>query len=262
MNRSQHKTSAVFLSLISLAGMALSAEKKPVEYVLPNGWAISPVGTQIELDGLPLKLVSVPGGPYVLATSNGYTEHFLAVIDVSTARVVQHLPIAEAGWGWPSQPTAAGIASAGSRDRILVFDFTAGRLAPAGDISLDIGTFPAGLCLNQAGNRLYVTANTADAILVVDLNSRRIKARVPVGIKPYTCLVTSDEKTAYVSNWGEASVAVVDLEAGRMTAEIKVQDRPNDLALTADQQHLFVSCGNWNTVSVMPDAHAASDRAN
>ena len=251
-NRSQHKTSAVFLSLISLAGMALSAEKKPAEYLLPNGWAISPVGTQIELDGLPLKLVSVPGGPYVLATSNGYTEHFLAVIDVATARVVQHLPIAE---GWLGLAVAADgrrvYASAGSRDRILVFDFTAGRLAPAGEILLDVGTFPAGLCLNQAGNRLYVTANTADAILVVDLNSRRIKAHIPVGIKPYTCLVTADEKTAYVSNWGEASVAVVDLEVGRVTAEIKVQDRPNDLALTADQQHLFVSCGNWNTVSVI-----------
>jgi len=244
------------LVLISLAGMALSAEKNPAgtnpQYVLPNGWAISPVGKQIELDGLPLKLVPVPGGPYVLATSNGYTKHFLAVIDVSTASVVQRVPIAE---GWLGLAVTADgrrvYASAGSRDRILVYDFVAGRLAPAGEIPLDVGAFSAGLCLNRAGNRLYVTANTADAILVVDLDTRRIKARIRVGIKPYTCMVTSDEKTAYVSNWGEASVAVVDLEACRVTATIKVQDRPNDLALTADQEHLFVSCGNRNTVCVI-----------
>ena len=251
-NWSQQATSAVLLGLFGLAGMAFSAEEKPVQYALPNGWAISPAGTQVELGGLPLKLVSVPGGPYVLATSNGYTEHFLAVIDVSTASIVQRLSIAE---GWLGLAVTADgrrvYVSAGGRDRILVYDFAAGRLTPAGEIPLGVGTFPAGLCLNRAGNRLYVTANMADAILVVDLVARQVKSRIRVGIKPYTCLVTSKENTAYVSNWGEASVAVVDLDAGRVTAEIKVQDRPNDLALTADERHLFVSCGNWNTVSVI-----------
>ena len=165
------------------------------EYALPNGWAISPAGQQIELGGLPLKLVSVPGSHYALATSNGYTEHFLGVIDVSTASVVQRLPIAE---GWLGLTVTADgrrvYVSAGSRDRILVFGFAAGRLTPAGEIPLDAGTFPAGLCLNPSGNRLYVTANTANAILVVDLDSRQVMARIRVGIKPYTCLVTRDRR--------------------------------------------------------------------
>lgn len=250
---------AILLAMAGVVGDSTSAAPGPNraarQYVLPNGWAISPAGRQIELGGLPLGLVAVPKTSYVLATSNGYSEHFLAVIDVAAAKVVQRVPIAE---GWLGLAVSADgrrvYASAGSGDRILVYDFADGRLKAAGEVPLGAGTFPAGLHLNAAGNRLYVTANAADALLVVDLAAGKVTARVPVGVKPYTCLVTADEKIAYVSNWGESSVAVVDLGLRRVTAEIKVQERPNDLALTADGKHLFVSCGNRNTVSVIDTA--------
>jgi len=221
-------------------------------YVLPNGWAISPAGRQHELGGMPLKLVPVPGGPCVLVTSNGYTEHFLAVFDVSQSKVVQRVPIKE---GWLGLAVSADgrhvYASGGSQDRILLFDFVDDRLVEAGEITLDAGTFPAGLQLNRDGTRLYAVANTADALLQIDLEAREVTARFPVGVRPYACVLSADEKMAYVSNWGEDSVALIDLEAGKTIGNIKVSDRPNDLVLTNDEKRLFVSCGNRNLVSVI-----------
>ncbi len=52
-NRFPLKTSAAFLCLIGAAGMAHSAERQPTQYVLPNGWAISPAGKPIELGACP-----------------------------------------------------------------------------------------------------------------------------------------------------------------------------------------------------------------
>src|SRR4051794_5095366 len=86
-------------SLILLLTAAISlnpgADDQPV--VLPNGWTTSPAGRQITLGGMPLKVVAMPGGRYVLAMSNGFTEHFLGVIDLDSGEVVQHLAISE-GW--------------------------------------------------------------------------------------------------------------------------------------------------------------------
>src|SRR5689334_3681790 len=69
----------------------------PNGYLLPNGWRLSPAGRQLELGGLPLRLLAIPGGPYVVVTSNGYGAHFLAVIDAAAERVVEKVPIQE-GW--------------------------------------------------------------------------------------------------------------------------------------------------------------------
>ena len=221
-------------------------------YLLPNGWAITPAGDQKELGGMPLNLVSVPGGPYVLVCSNGYEGHFLAVFDVSQSKVVQKVPLKE---GWLGLAVSADgrhvYASGGSQNRILLFDFDDGQLTSVGEIALEAGTFPAGLRLNTSGTRLYAIANTADALLEIDVAAKEVLASYPVGLRPYTCVLSHDEKLAYVSNWGEDTVTLVDLEVGKTIAEIKVSERPNDLVLSTDEKRLFVSCGNRNLVSVL-----------
>src|SRR5206468_3156952 len=90
--------------LLALGTCPLPAEDKPrltgptdQGFLLPNGWTISPAGRQVELGGLPLKLALLPGGRHLLVTSNGYTQHFLAVLDTETEKVTQRLPIAQ-GW--------------------------------------------------------------------------------------------------------------------------------------------------------------------
>ena len=249
------KIATILVSLTLGFGLGIAGAEDRV--VLPNGWSLTPAGRQIALGGMPLKLVPVAGGKHALAMSNGYTEHFIAVIDVATEKIVQRVPITE---GWLGLAVSADgrslFASGGSRDQILVYHFDKGTLTSAGEIALTKGTFPAGLALNRKGSRLYVTGNLTNALLVVDLATQKVGATIPVGNKPYACAVSDDEKTVYVSNWGEDSVAVVDLAAGRVRANIKVQEKPNDLLLTRDGRRLFVANGNRNTVSVIDTAAA------
>ncbi|HVM47135.1 MAG TPA: bifunctional YncE family protein/alkaline phosphatase family protein [Candidatus Acidoferrum sp.] len=244
--------SSICLGLLLMLTLSLNTAADEKAVLLPNGWAISPAGQQLPLGGMPLKLAPVPGGRYALAMSSGYTEHFLGVIDATSGRVAQHLPIAEGWMGLALSPEGDQVfASGGSKDCILTFQFANGALKPTGQIALPKGTFPAGLAVGSRGRRLYITGNLGNALLVLDLPSGKLVAAIPVGNKPYTCVISRNEKTAYVSNWGEDNVAVVDLSAGRVLRNIQVQEKPNDLLLTPDATRLFVANGNRNTVSVL-----------
>ena len=76
--------------------------------------------------------------------SNGYTEHFIAVLDLATEKIVQRVPIAEGWMGLAVSPDGKSVyASGGSRDRILVYQLADGALTTAGEIALPKGTFPA-----------------------------------------------------------------------------------------------------------------------
>jgi len=224
-------------------------------YLLPNGWRLTPAGRQVALGGFPLRLTAVPGGPYLIATSNGYGEHFLAVIDARKEQVVERVPIKEGWMGIAVDSSGQTVyASGGSEDRVLVFRFASGHLERQDDIVLESGTFPAGLALDSSGKRLFVTANGANALKIVDIAQHKVTATIPVGPKPYTCAVSKDGRHAWVSNWGESSVAAIDLGERVVYRTIPVREKPNDLVLDSTGERLFVANGNRNMVSVIDTA--------
>lgn len=162
------------------------------------------------------------------------------------------MPIAR---GWIGLTVSADgrrvYASGGTEDRILVYNFAEGALSFAFDIKLKSGTYPAGLTVDKAGDKLFAVGNLDNFFHVVDLKERRVISSIPIGAKPYACAISADERTAYVSHWGGDSVAVIDLATARVVKNIKVQDHPNDLVLTSSGARLFVANGNRNTVSVI-----------
>ena len=253
------------LSCLALAISVASGQPRPPQrpgpaeggYLLPNGWRISPAGRQAELGGFPLKLVTVPGQPYVIAASNGYRNHFLAVIDPATESVVQRVPIQEGWMGLAVHPAGHTLyVSAGGQDKILVYKLSNGRLEHQSDIPLEAGSFPAGLALDTQGNRLFVVANAAHALKIVDLKQQKVAATIPVGVKPYAVAVSRDGRRAWVSNWGADTIAAIDIPERYVYRTIQVREKPNDLLLDAAGERLFVANGNRNTVSVI-DVKAA-----
>ena len=119
---------------------------------------------------------------------------------------------------------------------------------------------PLNLAVSADGRRLYATASHSDALLVVDLETRRVSQAIPVGAQPHSVVLTPDGHRAYVSNEGADSVSVVDLDAGHVVATIPVGDAPAGLALARDGATLFVA--NWfgNDISVIDLARGAEVR--
>lgn len=61
---------------------------------------------------------------------------------------------------------------------------------------------PSGLDLSADGSRLYVALNTLHRLAIIDTATRSVIAQVPVGIHPYTAVLSADGSKVYVSNWG------------------------------------------------------------
>lgn len=221
-------------------------------YLLPNGWKISPPGRMIDLGGLPLNSVLTPDERYAIVTSNGYTDHFLALVDLEKEQVVDKHLIKK---GWigldVSRDGKQVYASAGGEDRILVLTIANEKLVQTGDIPLPSGTYPTGLALGPDGQYLYVVGNHSNMFYRIDLSTNKITSSWEVGTTPYACAISTDSRTAYISNWGENSVSVVDLTQQNKVDRILVKDKPNDMVLGRDGDYLYVACGNWNIVSVI-----------
>lgn len=221
-------------------------------YLLPNGWTLSPAGREIDLGGLPLNVVLVPNSHYAVVASAGYTDHFIALIDLNTEKIVdKHL--IKLGWmGLAVSNDGKHVyASAGGKDQILVFNIENGQLEQTGEISLPIGTFPSGLNLGPDTGYLYVVGNHNNKLIQINLSTNQIISSWEVGTTPYTCVLSSDSKTVFVSNWGENSVSVIDLTKQEVVDKIIVKDHPNDLILNSDGNYLYVACGNRNVVCVI-----------
>src|SRR5206468_2691213 len=57
--------------------------------LLPNGWILTPEGTQIPVSDLPLNMALSHDGRYLLVTTNGYGPQTINVIDLIEGRSKQ-----------------------------------------------------------------------------------------------------------------------------------------------------------------------------
>jgi len=154
-------------------------------------------------------------------------------------------------------------ALAASRDgRVVFVGCATARQVAAFDTGADKVSFrievpgaPLGLALTADAARLYVACaaevcppesraradSTGSAICVVDVASRRIINRIPVGHTPMAPVLSLEEKTLFVCERFENSVAAIDVASGRLAARIPVEREPVAAAITPDGKRLVVA---------------------
>ncbi|MBZ5666090.1 MAG: phosphoesterase [Acidobacteriia bacterium] len=123
---------------------------------------------------------------------------------------------------------------------------------------------PNKLILNKAQSELFVAANNADALVIIDTASNKVVAQVnssapigvlgkgniiPKGSNPNSVSLSPDEKTAYVTNGGTNDVAVVDLTKKQpaVVGLIPTGWQPNSSNVSPDGSTLYVVNGKSNT---------------
>ncbi len=76
-------------------------------------------------------------------------------------------------------------------------------------------------------------------------------ATAELDAEPYTCLLSADGQTLFVSLWGGAKVLMLDAVTLEPRGEIPVGEHPNAMSLSRDGSRLFVACANTNAVWVV-----------
>jgi YVTN family beta-propeller protein len=250
--------------------------------ITPQGWFVSPAGTQTALGERPFGVALSPDGKFLAVTNDGVGTQSVMVVDRANSKVIQEIDYTGPDGvyvGIAYSPDGSKLyASAGgtiftqdgvSYNGVRVYDVDpkTGLLTeddpilipmPVGTDGKAINLFTAGLTLSADGNTLYVADNLASALSVVDLTSDEATTggaatTIQVGPNPYTVILSHDENTAYVSNQGGLTVSVIDLTQPFLaeTDRIEVGTHPNAMALNPKKPELYVANADSDTISVI-----------
>ncbi|MBN9296773.1 MAG: bifunctional YncE family protein/alkaline phosphatase family protein [Filimonas sp.] len=223
---------------------------------LPNGWSLTPVGKSLPLGDLPLNLVVSRSKKLAAVTNNGQSVQSIQLIDVKNERLLDSMIIPKSWFGLKFSADEKFLYAAGGNDnRIIKYAVQNGKLAVADSFLLGkkwpVKIGPSGLDIDDEKNLLYVVTKEDNKLYVFDLVTKEIKQQVQLNAEAYTCLLSADKKTLFITCWGCDKVLLYNTATASLSGEIAVGDNPNDMCLSKNGRYLYVANANDNSVSLI-----------
>ena len=110
---------------------------------------------------------------------------------------------------------------------------------------------PFKMAVSRDGSRLYVVAQDANALLVVDPIKHKVLNKIAVGESPYSVILSADGQKAYVSNQWSDYVSVIDLPALKVVDTLKTGNGPAGIMLSSDGRFLYAVNSYSSNISVI-----------
>jgi YVTN family beta-propeller protein len=223
---------------------------------LPNGWSLSPAGTQIPVGDLPLNIAVTPDQKYAAVTNNGQSKQSIQLISINDQKLLDTYEVGKSWLGLAfSEDGKTLYASGGNDNWILRFIIRNEKLICRDTFMLG-KPWPekisvAGIAVDEKRSRLYTVTKENNAIYVMDLRTKRILKQIPLGGEGYTCLLSPDKKHLYCSCWGCDKIMIMNTNTMEIEGSIGVGDNPNDMAVDSKGRFLYVANSNDNSVSVI-----------
>lgn len=102
--------------------------------------------------------------------------------------------------------------------------------------------------------KAYVANFKDNTVSVIDTETRKVIATVPVVAGPHGMAITHDGRTVYVSGDRSSSLDVIDTSVDEVVKTINVGKAPNGLALTPDDRLLLVAVYGEDRIVVIDTA--------
>lgn len=230
------------------------------QVLLPNGWKLSPAGTSLPLGDLPLNIQLSSSGRYLAVTNNGQSTQSLQLIDPKHQKQFDSKVLGKSWYGIAfSHDEHTLYASGGNDNVILKFGIANDKLNLPDTIKLGEAwpknkICPTGLAVNKSNTRLYTVTKEDSALYIIDPVKKTIADKLKLGAEAYSCILSPDEKTLYISLWGDDKVAMYDIATKKLT-KIYTGSHPNELLLNKKGTLLFVANANDNSVSIINTAN-------
>jgi YVTN family beta-propeller protein len=120
--------------------------------------------------------------------------------------------------------------------------------------TIPLGRFrrPHGIQYFKDGNRVAVTAEDGDSLLVVDVSQGRVLKAIPTMEKvSHMVALSPDETRAYVTNIQRGTLSVLDLVGSRMLKKISIGKGAEGLDPSPDGKELWIANRAEDTVAVV-----------
>jgi len=99
---------------------------------------------------------------------------------------------------------------------------------------------PFNMAISPDGGKLYVVAQEGNALLLVDIETGKVKDKIAVGQRPHSVVIKNDRNTAYVSNQWSDNIYEIDLSLAEVTDTLYAGSGPAGLVLSQDERFLIV----------------------
>lgn len=265
--------SVVVVAMAAAAAIPTAGPQPDGTAITPQGWRVTPAGSQTDLGLWPMDVAMSPAGNLLLVANAGYAHHSLMAIDPASGDVLQVISAAGAKshgwWDWASgHPTGYYVglafspdgrhawASDGPGGALHAFRITGQSLTETQHIKLadnrgNQHPWPAGIAVSGDGNKLYVAGNLDDTLRVVDPSSRSVLDTVAVGHLPYGVALNAAGTRAFVTNWGASSVTVIDTTTDTVVRTVAVGMHPCAILANPVGNDLYVANGDSDSVTVL-----------
>lgn len=110
---------------------------------------------------------------------------------------------------------------------------------------------PFNMAVSNDGSRLYVVAQDANELLIVDAKNNTLLNKINVGVHPHSVILSKDGTIAYVSNQWSDTVSVIDIITFKVLDTIKTGNGPAGLSLSANGKFLYVANTFGSDLSVI-----------
>jgi DNA-binding beta-propeller fold protein YncE len=105
--------------------------------------------------------------------------------------------------------------------------------------------------MDDAAGKLYIVTKGDNALYVIDLKKWQVEKKLDIGAEAYTCLLSADHKTLFISLWGGSKLLYIDVKTLKIVDAIQTELNPNDICRTANGKYLYLACSQTNTVAVI-----------
>jgi len=224
--------------------------------LLPNGWALTPVGKSVPLGDLPLNMVLSKSKKLMAVTNNGQGTQSIQLINPIAEKVLDTKIIERSWYGLVFSADEKKLyASGGHNNRIEIFSINNNKLTLTDSIVLGKKwpnkISPAGITIDDDKQLLYVVTREDNQLYIVDIKTKKTIFKQALGGEAYACVLSPNKKQLYISCWGCDKVYFFNTIERKITAEIPVGDNPNELLLNNKGTVLYVANANDNSVSVI-----------
>jgi YVTN family beta-propeller protein len=225
------------------------------QVLLPNGWKLSPAGTYLQLGDLPLNIQLSRSGKLLAVTNNGQSTQSIQLIDPVNEKILDEKIVGKSWYGLTfSNDEKTLYASGGNDNFILAFHINNNKIGSADTIMLGKPwpnpICPTGIAVNRSNTLLYTVTKEDSSLYIIDIATRRVISKTKLAAEAYSCILSPDEKTLYISIWGGEKLGFYNTRS-KDISYIKVGSHPNELLLNKKGTRLFVANANDNSVSII-----------
>ncbi len=241
------------LLLFVTSGIQAQTTKK---IILPTGWSLSPAGTSLSLGDLPLNMAISKSKKLMAVTNNGQSQQSIQLINLTNNTILDNIKIDKSWLGITFSADEKYLYASGGNDNWILKYSTANNKLRLID-SIKLGDkwphkiSPAGMCLNDTKNILYVVTKDDSSLYEIDIKTNTTLKKTALPAEAYTCILSKDQSELYISIWGAEQLVIYNTESHTLTNSITTGTHPNDMMLTKNGKYIFIANAEDNSVSVI-----------